>query len=437
METIKWSFYWNDKPEKIKRTTITGQQQFGGTGLIDIRKKLQALKLNVITKYMKSTGKWKYFFDYCISHASGNNQLGWYILNNPKVIVSSAQTFYRDLIPLFQIAGGDFNETFSCINETRNLPLWKNSIITGHPNSEMDSKILKPQGITCLNQVLINEEIISHDILATKCNILPINAGRIVSGLRKNIRTEYVKENREGPPNNYLCNASINDNLGNGNINISDLNVKIIYLNLVQSFFTPPVAEKAWERALHFISSPPWNTIWINNGCSLLDHDDRDLWYKLKQRILPTKNKLKHMGITSDDLCPLCNIEKETIEHLFLTCLVHIDAWLFVENLIKKYTQKQCFYLTDATRILGIGDNVDNMSIFLIGRLHRVIWNIRCNIQMGCQSRNTNILTVYINNIKKFIKLEKSRLPEFVFESTYAKNSILCTVVNKQIKFNI
>ena len=115
----------------------------------------------------------------------------------------------------------------------------------------------------------------------------------------------------------------------------------------------------------------------LTGGCSILDADDRNIWFKIKHKILPTKDKLKMYGITKDDICPMCKTNVETIEHLFINCTEHAEAWLFVENLIRKYTSNMLFCLDDVKRILGV-ELENQVCIFLVARLHRTIWSLRC-----------------------------------------------------------
>ena len=233
MERIKWSFIWNGKPDKINRNTISGPTDKGGIGVVDIRLKLQALKLNVLKKYYIGSGKWKFLFDYCLHNASGNNFLGWYVLDNHNAIVSSSctQNYYKELILTLKKAGVHYNKVFTCINETKELPLWKNTIITTKTEKKLDSNMLKPLGLNLLKHVMENGNIIYHGTLAKMCNILPINAGRIVSGLKKDINTSYVTEKREGPPNHFLNNLELKNEKGVIE-RLVDMNVKTVYRSL-------------------------------------------------------------------------------------------------------------------------------------------------------------------------------------------------------------
>ena len=126
----------------------------GGTGLLNIRAKLQAVKINILKRYTESSSKWRFLFDFWISKASGLNDLSWYVFNSPSVVIPETPTFYRDLISCFSKTGGCFKIDFNCVNETREIPLWKNTIITGDDEKEIDSKILKPKGYTKLKHVI-------------------------------------------------------------------------------------------------------------------------------------------------------------------------------------------------------------------------------------------------------------------------------------------
>ena len=164
--------------KKIKRDTIRSFKDMGGTGLLNIREKLQALKINILKRYTESSSKWRFLFDIWISKASGLND--------------------RDLISCFSKTGGCFKIDLNCVNETREIPLWKNTIITGDDEKEIDSKILKPKCYTKLKHVEIGE-------------INLINAGRIWYGLNKNINKDFVCECREGPANHISSKVFFED----------------------------------------------------------------------------------------------------------------------------------------------------------------------------------------------------------------------------------
>ncbi len=157
---------------------------------MDIELKLQALKMNVLRNYRKSAGKWKHLFECCLFKASGENNLGWFILTCLKAVVPSTQAFYEDIINGFRQTKVTVRYNFNCSNETSNLPLWNNTIITDNQLKALGCSILRPQGILRLEQVIEEGQIVSFVRLATKCKILPFNTGRTVAGLKRNVKAE-------------------------------------------------------------------------------------------------------------------------------------------------------------------------------------------------------------------------------------------------------
>ena len=88
-----FDFYWSSKPNKIRRDTIRGPSELGGTGLINISCKLDALLLKWLQKYSSRPGKWKFLFEFWIKQANTDQSLGWFVFNNAKLIGSKLPFF--------------------------------------------------------------------------------------------------------------------------------------------------------------------------------------------------------------------------------------------------------------------------------------------------------------------------------------------------------
>ena len=70
--------------------------------------------------------------------------------------------------------------------------------------------------------------------------------------------------------------------------------------------------------------------------------------YKLRHRILPTKDVLLKKGVVKELACTLCYVNNETHEHIFIYCTHTWEAWIFVERLLRKYTGNKHYYLNDS-----------------------------------------------------------------------------------------
>ena len=178
IDDIIWGFYWNGKPDKIKRDVIRGKTDREGTGRINIRFKLDSLKLKWLSTFNTGVGKWRSLFNYWINRASDKYNLGWYVFNNPLIGVQTT-VFYKDLLRSFRRAEERINTFVTCYNEAQDLPLLKNTIITNNKHKDIDSKILPVIGCTRLHHVFYNFKLKTCQQFSEECNLCPMNAGRI------------------------------------------------------------------------------------------------------------------------------------------------------------------------------------------------------------------------------------------------------------------
>ena len=337
-----WNFYWDGKVEKIKRNTIIDPRDKGGTGLLHVECKLMSVKVQWFSNYIKSQGKWKQFFNYWITKASDKSNLSWYVLSNSHKPVNTTP-FYQDLIYAFKAVNGKINCSFSVCSETKEVPLWHNVCATDD-DTELNSPLLVYNNFNKVKDIIDNGSLISFRKVAKKCNISNIIAGRLVARIDNHINHNLIEEKRVGP-SNHICNwLVIFDKQADDYIDVSHITVKINYRNLILSRFTVPNIQVKWQEILHFRPNLDWSSIW-KNGLNnfIMDPEDKDFWYKLKHRSLPTKVFLSKIGTINDNICPLCNVEPETHEHLFIYCTHTLNAWLFVEHILNKYSGNKLF----------------------------------------------------------------------------------------------
>ena len=437
IEKIIWNYYWSGKKDKIKRNTITGPKEKGGTGIINISYKLHALKLKWITRYIKEKGKWRNLMNFWICKASDINNLKWFIFNNKQAISARTPVYYHEMIKTFSNAGGKINFVISCRNEATEIPLWKNNLITFN-GKKFDSPALKRHGYNTLGDLIGKNGFKTHIELARMCNLRSNDVGRILSNIKSKVSDKFVKENRQGPAN-HICNMLKIPNFSNDEeISMAHTTVKEIYQNLIAKTFEPPISEIRWTRVFQLSHTPDWKEIWKRNQDNILSHEDRDLWFKIKHRILPTKDRLFKMKITEDNKCTFCrNIE--TIEHLFLYCPIVMESWINMENILRKYTGNQHFFLNDNNRILGYGVNMNSITLLLIVKLLRVIWAKRCEATFKVDNspvKSNDILRSYQKCIKGVILLESKRLSKNAFKLVYGKNQALCKINDDKIVFS-
>ena len=150
--------------------------------------------------------------------------------------------------------------------------------------------------------------------------------------------------------------------------------------------------------------------------------------YKVRHRVFATKDFLFKIGKSDDSLCAFCKTEPETHEHVFIYCVQTIDAWIFVENLLRRISGSKHYYLNDSMRILG--HKLNYVESVVIAKMIRQIWNVRCKIVFDNFSSQADIDLImnFKQNLKSFLCLEHKRLPSESFKLLYCKNNVLCSV---------
>ena len=68
-----FDFLWNKKPDKIKRSIITNNYEYGGLKMLDIEKFLRSLKSSWVKRLLdeNNNGKWKIFYKEKIKKVGG------------------------------------------------------------------------------------------------------------------------------------------------------------------------------------------------------------------------------------------------------------------------------------------------------------------------------------------------------------------------------
>ena len=179
---------------------------------------------------------------------------------------------------------------------------------------------------------------------------------------------------------------------------------------MILARFVVPKVQIKWQEILNYHIDVDWTCIWKNGSNNfIMDPEDKDFWYRLKHRCLPTKDFLFKIGKTKDNICPLCNVEPESHEHLFIYCVNTLNAWIFVERILRNYSGKKHFYLNDSNRILGY--KMSPVHNAIIAKMLRVIWIIRCKLAFDNYSdpSDIDIIFQFKVRLKKFLLLENTR----------------------------
>ena len=129
------------------------------------------------------------------------------------------------------------------------------------------------------------------------------------------------------------------------------------------------------------------------------DTKSREFQYKLLHRYLATNDFLNKIGISSSPRCSLCDGADESLEHLFVSCLITQSFWAEV---IKWCSNRGVVinHLSAKDILFGIKVHKDNLfinHILLVGKQY--IYNCRCTKTNPC-------LRVFLARLNNVYQLE-------------------------------
>ena len=127
---------------------------------------------------------------------------------------------------------------------------------------------------------------------------------------------------------------------------------KFLYSIQQRDILKPP-SEVKWEHLFpNLINDIPWKTIYMQTYKITIDTSLRSFNYKFLLRIIPTNKYLYKCKIKPTNLCDFCNMEIETIEHLFWDCQKTQLLWNELNNFIASKSMNTV--ITKQEAFLGI-----------------------------------------------------------------------------------
>ena len=328
LEKIHKDFIWDSKTPKIKHTTLIGDFNKGGLRDIDISSKFSSLQLSWLNRYFDSNfHPWKIFAKHYFSMAGEhiffpNSSLSTNSINIP--------LFYKTILNLWhEISQQEPLSASSILSEC----VWYNT------NILIDNKCISPN-------------IFSHKIKSALFVGDFFNQGgskKTWHDFRKihnldNTHFFQWQQIYHAIPENYkkIINA---DNglsrslchyephiLSNAKITpMLKLKSKEFYIILIRFIYKEPSSQKTLLKKLN-VDSLPWKKIYVLPRNLSIDAYSRIFQFKCFHNILYLNNTLHKCGITESPLCSYCNLDKETLVHLFCECKQTQSLWKRIQD---------------------------------------------------------------------------------------------------------
>ena len=390
-ETIIRKFIWDDKPSKIKHTTLILDKERGGLNLQDIRLKSNAIRIRWITELLKpGLNPWKAYLDYKLK---GNAYRIPFANIREEDSNLTGNDFYDDILNTW--CKLHFKQPIN-INEILGQNIWMNS------NLKINGKMIKNKELSAhgINIIadLVHERNKKFKTLVELKDEYNINMNQMYyNSLINAIPLEWRKEVKDKIGQADQSRRFIILNKIHYDIEI--IKTRDIYLELRDKIGIIPTSETKWLEN-YDIQTDEWERIYKRSKKSTSNVKIWNMQYKILNRIIACRKWLFKCKKADTELCECHQIED--IEHFYYTCKNTQKIWVQTFEWWSKFTDT-IITVNIKEIIFGI-DNVFNL--IAINRLNTIILLIKYYIYVSKMQSKQLIANDAITLIKEEIMKE-------------------------------
>ena len=364
LQSIIYNFLWKG-PDKIARTAVINDVEFGGLKVTDFTTSIMSLRLSWIGRFLSDNFyPWKAYLLHLLKPFGGEFFLHCdYNINDYNI----SPIFYKEMLHWWS----DFRSKFDLVS-LRETIIWNNH------NIRVNGKPLFYYNYNSANIILLSD--LKFDLSNTESfNLAKRN------GLKDSNFLTWTGVRCAVPSHLRIrCHEIKKDHVRSLQFKIGD---KIFdpALSKSRDFYGLLISSKATEsRGFTKLKSKfSIDDVETKKAFSLIRSCICETYvqcfqFKILNDILFTNSRLAKIGLIQSDLCTFCNTSAETIDHLFFYCVYSHAFWEEFESYwiaIAKEQRK----LELKTILIGVTDT--NCSLFnyliVLGKLH--LWNCRRN----------------------------------------------------------
>ena len=355
IETLFFTFLWDNKPDKIKRATIFKDYIDGGLRMVNINAFIIALKSTWVRRMILDNKNYLKLVYILNAKISDFLKVGPdYILQNLEHVENP---FWKEVLESY--ARCCLSITPSKPHEINNVNILYNKNIKVGGSSIKNKQFLK-HGIHVINDIIDKEgSFLSFEQFKQKygdiVNFLEFSS--VIASTRKYINHLNISTDTKHPDPNISLSIATLLKSKKGCRHIYD---RIIYAD------KNTLSTCKWTEDLHTNLDIKKDRIFhipIKIKC-----DPMLQWFQIRinHRILGTNFLLEKMKIKNSNICSYCKLEPETIIHLFFNCPQTTTFWKDLEHLINSRCFETSFSICAKTIIFGDNRASDVLNIILI-----------------------------------------------------------------------
>ena len=394
LRKLQYDFLWEGKRAKIKQSTLIGSYENGGLKSVDINSKIEALQLSWLKRlYDQNEHQWKQIPKYFIKKYYFSEDIFYPNLNVD--IISDMPAFYQNIIIKWSKIARSEPVTASTIYTQK---IWFNFYLKIEDKSYL-SKIFDKAGIKFVKDVFAeNGRLLKWNEFHQKYNLSSTHFFKwrqIVESIPKHWKHLIIQDQGKSR-NNGILHQHLLDLTRQ--LCMDRMTSSQIYTILIRTVFVKPASEQTIQIKLN-MDNIDWNNVYEIGGKTTIDTYGRMFNFKLNHNMLLLNKALFIRGLTDSKICPFCNIEEETIIHLFANCPITVNLWgdlqVYYENIL--YLPN----LTPQSAFLGFWKLNENSKI-----INHILLIFKITIYRSREKQKCK-LELILNTINKIRHIEK------------------------------
>ena len=397
IDKVFFDFLWNNKPAKIKRSTIIAPIDEGGLGMIDVYEVHATAKCSWLRRlFDNAETKWKVIFLNLLNIPKHmlNKNLGEETCKRCK------SNFHKQtLISWIKVHGIEPKSYKDVINQY--LTYNKRIHINRKPifPSFFKGTISSPRDIRILNMLTPQNEFLNIQEFNNKnqSNLTQLDYNALKSSIPKEWKTLFLQNRNDI----YIQSTEPNIKIGNINKSISIIKSKELYNNLIINKIKAPTAIECWIDIYPFLEKYDWKEIYNIPFRYVREPYLQSFQYKIINRILNTNEKLYKWSIKQFSTCNFCE-SIDTIEHHLYQCVESKRIWNKLEGWIYQHLEIK-LNLRECEVLFGLpntkNDHIEPINFLII----LTKWYINSQRSLDKQLYFIELLNIIREKIKLFI----------------------------------
>ena len=386
IEDILYEFVWNCKTKKVKKNILIQDYSKGGCKMPDVQSIVTAQKLKWVKQFL---GNHECSWSHTMKALINVSNLNVLLYSNFKTRdLQSLTPFYAEVLTALESTRSVDNE--SDVGISNQLIFYNDNIRienkTIFDKNLFEAGLWKVKDLFNENNQVISFEVLQRRGIRAEKYMVWRSIVTIVSQKWKN-RISFTDHDK------------IQITINNENADPKDLlsmETRDLCKILVSKKTVTSKAMANFNKRLNYeCNGEQLAAIYLLPHKLLYDNKIKEFQFKILHQYIPTNKLLFKMRKIDNYKCSFCNLYCEDIYHLFYSCLVVKDIWMFVEQMCR---DKLAFTTNLSCRDVIFGYKLDESSPF-VSILNKVIlyckyyiWRCKHTTQMPTNAGLTQAL---------------------------------------------